>query len=231
MRDPIRRAFDDLTPSQQQKAKMRHAMFAERISKEEKSKPRSLKRKLLVTIIAMTTLFIVSTSAYAATGGTVFSSIQKKMEEVFFSNGDSVDFYVDEEGNGYVGIGADNEKDEWLVNEVNNKLIFKLNGEEIDITKNLKTQGYFIYGYRDDKDILHRIYIVKNAGGTKDYAERWYSQSERLPELGLGGNSQGLSGPLAHTIMDAEILAKTGQGDLEVLLKEKLEEYWEEYGG
>ena len=95
----------------------------------------------------------------------------------------------------------------------------------------LSEKGYFYYEYWDEDKVLHRVYVVKNAGGTKDHAERWYAQMEWLPELGIGGGSRGVSGPLAAAIMSAEADAKNENGDLNKSLQKHLEKYWKEYGG
>ncbi|WP_336783453.1 hypothetical protein [Paenibacillus illinoisensis] len=79
-------------------------------------------------------------------------------------------------------------------------------------------------------NILHRLYIVRNAGGTKDYAERWYSQAELLPELGMSGGSRGLSGPLGTAIMSAEVEVEYDNIDLDFALQKHLKLYWNEYG-
>lgn len=74
-----------------------------------------------------------------------------------------------------VSVGTSGIEGEWLVEESKEDLILQVKGEEINVTEDLQNKGHY-YSYRDNADVLHRLYIVKNAGGTKDYAERWYSQ-------------------------------------------------------
>jgi hypothetical protein len=132
-------------------------------------------------------------------------------------------------GNHRTSMGDENNGD-WVVKESWGRLIVSVDGKKINITDALKVKGYFYYDYRDEANILHRLYIVKNAGGTKDYAERWYSQQEWLPELGMGGGSRGMSGPLGQAIVLAEIDVKEDGKDLDAMLKKRLEKYWTEYG-
>lgn len=89
----------------------------------------------------------------------------------------------------------------------------------VDIQHNRGTKGYYYYDYRDTSDVLHRVYNVKNVRGTKDYSERWYSQLEWLPKIGIGRGSKGSSEPLAIAIMSAD-----GSGELDELLKQYLKQ-------
>ena len=119
---------------------------------------------------------------------------------------------------------------DWVVKESSGQLIVSVNGEEINITDALKEIGYFYYDYRDDANILHRLYFIRNAGGTKDYAERWYSQHESLPDLGMCGGSRGISGPLGMAILSAEVDVKYDNAELDTALQKHLKQYWNEYG-
>ncbi|WP_235857459.1 hypothetical protein [Paenibacillus albiflavus] len=131
----------------------------------------------------------------------------------------------------HTNVGVDGEtQSEWLVKEKGHKLLLTVNGEKIDISKPLSESGYYYYDYHDQANVLHRVYIVKNAGGKKDYAERWYSQMEWLPDKGVGGGNRGISGPLAAAIMSAESDAKEGDGNLDAELQKYLKQYWEKYG-
>jgi|GEM_PF-3667170 len=148
-------------------------------------------------------------------------------QTIVFANGTSLHYEIAE--NHTDVMGSENDGD-WVVKEFSQQLLISANGEEINITDDLKEKGYFYYSYRDDVNILHRLYIVRNAGGTKDYAERWYSQAEFLPELGMSGGSRGLSGPLGMAIMSAEVEVKYDNADLDSSLQKHFKQYWSEYG-
>lgn len=148
-------------------------------------------------------------------------------QTVVFANGTSLHYEMAEDH--IESMGGQNDGD-WVVKESSELLIASVDGEEINITDALKEKGYFYYDYRDDSDILHRLYIVRNGGGTKDYAERWYSQAEWLPELDMSGGSRGLSGPLGMAIGLAEQDVKYDHAELDTALQKHLKHYWNEYG-
>ncbi len=148
-------------------------------------------------------------------------------QTVVFANKTSLHYEIAEDHT--ATMGSENDGD-WVVKESSGQLIVSVNSEEINITDALKEKGYFYYGYRDDVNILHRLYIVRNAGGTKDYAERWYSQAELLPELGMSGGSRGLSGPLGMAILSAENDVEYDNAELDSALQKHLKQYWNEYG-
>ncbi|KQO00614.1 hypothetical protein [Paenibacillus sp. Leaf72] len=189
---------------------------------------------LVVTLSACSVLKeaepLTSEQAQAYTNATAnkYQTIFKgRGQTVVFANGTSLHYEIAEDH--IDSMGGENDGD-WVVKESAEQLIASVNGEKINITDALEEKGYFYYGYRDDADILHRLYIVKNAGGTKDYAERWYSQAEWLPELGMSGGSRGLSGPLAMAIGSAEQDVNDDNAEHDTALQKHLKHYWNEYG-
>ncbi|MGG4132416.1 hypothetical protein ABEW19_29625 [Paenibacillus illinoisensis] len=166
--------------------------------------------------------------AYENTTATDYAEFSKGGgQTVIFANGTTLHYKISD--NHTDVMGSENDGD-WVVKEFSDQLIASVNNEEINITNALKDNGYFYYGYRDAMNILHRLYIVRNAGGTKDYAERWYSQAELLPELGMSGGSRGLSGPLGTAIMSAEVEVENDNAHLDFALQKHLKQYWNEYG-
>ncbi|MBV6713064.1 hypothetical protein [Paenibacillus chitinolyticus] len=223
MNNPINDVFDALTPTEGQKAKMWNAISAQKNIQPIRSRS-PIRRRLLASLTACFLMVVVSATAYAATDGKVISIIKNQMNKIFFASGSSIMLQINDDGG---SVGTDGIKGEWLVKESSfGRLVLTVNGEDMNITDTLLEKGYFYYDYRDDAGILHRVYIVKNAGGTKDYAERWYSQYEWLPELGVGGGSRGTSGPLSRAIMLAEVGVKEGTGDLDTMLQQELDKYW-----
>ncbi|MEW4425859.1 hypothetical protein AB1I68_00020 [Paenibacillus pabuli] len=201
-----------------------------------------IKKVVQITILSILVLTLVACSV--AEDGKHLSSEQDQAYEnatangyaeffkgrgqtVVFANGTSLHYEIAE--NHTDVMGSENDGD-WVVKESSQQLLASVNSEEINITDALKEKGYFYYSYRDDVNILHRLYIIRNAGGTKDYAERWYSQAEFLPELGMSGGSRGLSGPLATAIMSAEVDVKYDNADLDSSLQKHFKQYWNEYG-
>jgi hypothetical protein len=184
-------------------------------------------RKKLIYLSACILIFALSATAYGALKDNYYVIFKDRGQTVVFANGTTMHFEI--VGNQRTSMGDENNGD-WVVKESWGRLIVSVDGEKINITDALKEKGYFYYTYRDDANILHRLYIVKNAGGTKDYAERWYSQREWLPELGMGGGSRGISGPLGEAIVLAELDAKEDGKNLDDMLKKRLEKYWTEYG-
>lgn len=184
-------------------------------------------RKKLISLSACILIFALSATAYATLKDNYYAIFKDRGQTVVFANGTTMHFEI--VGNHRTSMGDENNGD-WVVKESWGRLIVSVDGKKINITDALKEKGYFYYDYRDDASILHRLYIVKNAGGTKDYAERWYSQQEWLPELGMGGGSRGMSGPLGQAIMLAEIDVKEDGKNLDAMLKKRLEKYWTEYG-
>jgi hypothetical protein len=200
------------------------------------------KKVLQITILSTLVLTLVACSvtkegeqlsseqgqAYKNATATDYARFFKgRGQTVVFANGTSLHYEIAE--NHTDAMGSENDGD-WVVKESSEQLIVSVNSEEINITDALKEKGYFYYGYRDDVNILHRLYIVRNAGSTKDYAERWYSQAELLPELGMSGGSRGLSGLLGTAIMSAEVEVKYDNADLDSALQKHLKQYWNEYG-
>jgi hypothetical protein len=185
-------------------------------------------RKKLLPLFACMLLLALSATAYAAlTDKYQYAIFKDRGQTVVFANGTSLHYEIDK--NHTTVMGGDS-KGPWVVKESWGRLLVSVNGEKINITKVLKEKGYFYYDYRDNANILHRLYIVKNAGGTKDYAERWYSQQEWLPELGMGGGQRGISGPLAEALLSADLDATKDGKNLDAMLKKHLEKYWAEYG-
>lgn len=200
-----------------------------------------IKKVLQITIISTVVLTLVACSvkkdaeqlssehghAYENATATDYADFSKGGgQTVIFANGTTLHYKISD--NHTDVMGSENDGD-WVVKEFSNQLIASVNNEEINITDALKNKGYFYYGYWDDMNILHRLYIVRNAGSTKDYAERWYSQAELLPELGMSGGSRGLSGPLGTAIMSAEVEVEYDNADLDSALQKHLKLYWNEY--
>lgn len=225
-------AVEALTPSENQKAKMwkviqSHARH-ESLLKTKTRKPRFFGRKLLTPLAAVVLVLIISVSALTATVGSFASALKEGVRQLLFANESSVTHHTDSEGN--TSVGTDGKEGGWIVRESKGKLILSIHGKKIDISQSLSEQGYYYYTYRDSNNLLHRVYIVKNAGGAKDYAEREYSQFEWLPEKNTGGGSRVISGPLAEAIMTAEAEFADGDGSLDELLRLSLKKYWERYG-
>ncbi|GGH19410.1 hypothetical protein [Paenibacillus segetis] len=224
----IHHVFEALTPSAEQKENMWNSICVQKNSTKRTGKIQlHIRRKLLIPIVACIVMFTVSVTSYAATDGKIVAMIKDQVHQIFFANGDTVELQIFDNGNTNLGISG--VEGDWLVKKSGARLLLKINGEKINIAEALSKNGYFYYDYRDGGDILHRLYIVKNAGGTKDYSERWYSQFEWLPEYGISGGSRGISGPLATAIMSAESEATDGKDSLDTLLQKYLAKYWNEY--
>ncbi|MDR3209640.1 MAG: hypothetical protein LBT36_03325, partial [Oscillospiraceae bacterium] len=161
----------------------------------------------------------------AATDGAVFGGLHR----VLFAGGGEAVISLD--GNKQtISITSTEGMTAWLVRESGGALFLNVNGTEVNITDAMTADGFFFAEFRDAEEVLHRLYIVKNAGGTKDYAEKWYSQFEWLPELRFG-NGIGISGPLGAAIGVAENEVYDGlQPDIRTALKARLAIYWAEYG-
>lgn len=227
----INELFKAIAPNEDQKEKMWTTIEQSRhTSYQSTRKGRIVFRKILISLSASLLLILLSATTYAAVSGDIEKMYDRffkgKGQTVTFANGDSLHYEIN--GNSRKIMGGDGDSP-WLVKKSWGRLIASVNGEKIDITDALKKKGYFYYNYRDEANILHRLFIVKNAGGTKDYAERWYSQIEWLPELGMTGGRRGLSGPLSDVIVRAQWDAEDGKY-LDAALKEHLEKYWKEYG-
>lgn len=234
----INEQFETLTPTDDQKNRMWSAIEQQLGTSDGtevmRAQPRRISRyrKLIMSISASVLVLLLAATTYAAiTGGfekQYEAFFHGKGTTVYFANGTSM-HYVDE-GKNKSMMGGD-VKGPWVVKQSWwGRLTVSVDGKKINITKQLKEKGYFYYTYRDNVNVLHRLYIVKNAGGKKDYAERWYSQMEWLPEVGAGGAFRGLSGPLSDAIVWAEIDAEEDGKDLDAALQERLAQYWEEYG-
>ncbi|QAY67621.1 hypothetical protein [Paenibacillus protaetiae] len=230
----INRLFEIMVPDEAQKEKMRLAI--EQQSRQVSQPARKLNgqplyRKILVSLSVIALALVISATAYAAVSGSIEkmydSLFHGKGQTVTFANGDTLHYVVEENGS-TAGMGGDGDGP-WLVKKSWGRLMLSVNGHRINIKNALQEKGYYLYRYRDDAGILHHLYIVKNAGGVKDYAERWYSQLEWLPELGMAGGWRGLSGPLSDAIVWSEIDAEGGK-DLDAALQERLAKYWKEYG-
>lgn len=229
MKNHINNAFEALTPSAEQKVKMRNAISTQmEVAPRTGRTQKPVRRRMLAPVAAAVLLFVLSATAYAATDSKVISLIKNQVNQILFANDDSIELKVNNAGDVYVGVNGT--EGDWLVKETGGRLILTIDGKEINITDALTNKGYYYYDYRDNAEILHRVYVVKNAGGSKDYAERWYSQLEWIPEHGLGGGSRGSSGPLVTAIMSAEDEAANGSGNLDTLLQQYLKKYWNEYG-
>lgn len=229
----INQIFDAMTPNENQKESMWTAIERQRrVAREpsRKMRGRVSYRKILLSLCVSLLVLLTAATAYAAVSGDIEKLYDRyfngKGKTVSLANGDTLHYEIDG-NNKKVTVSPDNGS--WLVKKSWGRLILSVNGEKINITEALKTNGYYYYSYRDDTNILHRLYIVKNAGGTKDYAERWYSQMEWLPELGMSGGVRGLSQELAMAIGGANLDAEEGK-DLDAALKDRLAKYWQEYG-
>lgn len=225
----LNNAFDVLTPSEAQRTKM-----LSEISSQLKNTTRMTvnnrkhQRKLVSPLAACLFVILLSATAYGATNDRVVSTLKGEVHRIFFAGGGSVE--IKKRDDRRTNVGVDVTQSEWLVKKKGGKLLLTVNGEKINISKPLSERGYYYYDYHDKSNVLHRVYIVRNAGGKKDYAERWYSQMEWLPEEGVGGGSRGISAPLAFAIMNAESDAKQGDGNLDAELQKYLKQYWEKYG-
>ncbi|MEO3944746.1 hypothetical protein [Gorillibacterium sp. CAU 1737] len=229
----INQLFEAISPTENQKENMWTAIERQRLVAHEPSQEihrRASYRKILISLSASLLILLISATAYAAVSGDIEKLYDRyfngKGQTVTFANGDTSHYEI-EGRNMKVTISPHNGP--WLVQKSWGRLIVSVNGEKINISEALKKKGYFYYSYRDDTNILHRLYIVRNAGGTKDYAERWYSQMDWLPELGMSGGVRGLSQELAMAIGGANLDAEEGK-DLDAALKDRLEKYWKEYG-
>jgi len=161
----------------------------------------------------------LTTIANAATGGAIFDGIKR----FFFAGGGEIE--LRDNNNTVI---SETEVD-WLVKESWGQLILSVNGERINITNALKSNGYYYYDYYDDTGVLHSIFIAKNAG--EDSAEqwyKWYSQFELLPEIGFG-YGKCCPAKLSDAFRWAKEDAMNGVGDFDTLLKQRLEKYWNEY--
>lgn len=230
----INQVFEAIALDEIQKENMWAAFVERRLAvcnPDKKVNGRASYRKMLISLSVCFLALFISATTFAAVSGDIERMYDRffdgKGQTVTFANGDSLHYVVNGNSTGIMGGSGDGP---WLVKKSWGRLILSVNGEKINITNVLKEKGYFYYTYRDNANILHRLYIVKNAGGTKDYAERWYSQLEWLPELGMAGGWRGLSGPLSDAIVWADIDAEEGRKDLDAGLKERLSKYWEEYG-
>ncbi|GMK41214.1 hypothetical protein PCCS19_42700 [Paenibacillus sp. CCS19] len=237
----INELYETLTPTDEQKNRMWNAMEQQLGTSEgtavvrvqPKRVPRY--RKLVMSISASVLVLLLAATAYAAIVGNHEKQYQEvfngKGTTVYFANGTSMHYVTDGKSKHAKGAMGGDEKGPWVVKESWwGRLTVNVDGKKINITKQLKEKGYFYYTYRDNVNVLHRLYIVKNAGGKKDYSERWYSQMEWLPEVGVGGAFRGLSGPLSDAIVWAEIDAEEDGKDLEAALQDRLSKYWSEYG-
>ncbi|PWW02433.1 hypothetical protein DFQ01_10958 [Paenibacillus cellulosilyticus] len=222
----INDAIETLTPSETQKNKMLQGI-QEQLNKQ-RTRPAQVRGRRIITSIAVCLLALVlSTSVYAATNNQIMIAIKEEVIRIFWADGNST--LVEKTDDNKITVGITGNQSEWLVKEKDSELLLTVNGNTLDITKELSDQGYYFYDYRDQSQKLHRVYIVKNASGKSDSRERWYAQMEWFPELGIGGSNRGLSGPLAVAIMDAEQKAKEG-GNLAAELQLSLDQYWEKYG-
>lgn len=229
----INQLFEAITPNENQKENMWAAIEQQSQVAHESSREmrgRASYRKILISLSASLLVLLISATAYAAVSGDL-----EKLYDRFFNgngqtvnlaNGDTLHYEIDGKHKKVVVSPCCGS---WLVKKSWGRLILSVNGEKINITEALKKKGYFYYSYRDASNILHRLYIVKNAGGTKDYAERWYSQIEWLPELGMSGSVRGLSQELGMAIGAAHLDAEGGK-DLDAALQDRLAKYWKEYG-
>lgn len=229
----INQLFEAITPNENQKENMWTAIERQRRVAHEPSREmrgRASYRKILISLSVSLLVLLISATAYAAVSGDIEKLYDRyfngKGQTVTLANGDTLHYEINGK-NKKVMVSPGNGP--WLVKKSWGRLIVSVNGEKINITEALKKKGYFYYSYRDDTNILHRLFIVKNAGGTKDYAERWYSQMEWLPELGMSGGVRGLSQELAMAIGGANQDAEEGK-DLDAALKDRLAKYWKEYG-
>lgn len=226
---PMNNLFEMLTPSEAQRTNMLSEINAQLDRQTGAAvSGRMPRRKRFSALAACLCVLLLATTAYAATDDRIVSSVKNGANRIFFAGGDSI--VVEHTDGSHTNVGIDSSNSKWLVKEKGRKLLLTVDGQKIDITKTLLKRGYYYYDYQDSSNVLHRLYIVKNAGGKKDYAERWYSQMEWLPEKGMGGSHRGMSGPLAVAIMSAESEAKEGAGTLDDELLIYLKAYWEKYG-
>ena len=223
----LNKEFEVLTPSEAQRMKIQNKISSQLENLTSTTTISRTRRKWVSPLAACLFVFLLSATVYGATNEQIVSAV-KDVHRIFFANGGSVE--IEKIDSHHTNVRTDGSQSEWLVKEQSRKLLLTVNGEVIDISKPLSEKGYYYYDYQDQSNVLHRVYIVKNAGGKKDYAERWYSQMEWLPDQGVGGGSRGLSGPLAAAIMGAESDAKQGNGNLDAELQVYLKQYWEKYG-
>jgi hypothetical protein len=227
-KNSLREAFDALNPTETQKARILGAVLA-RNTDETAALPIRRHGRALGRIIpiaaSLAMLFAVATVANAATDGAVFGGLHR----ILFAGGGEATIEQNENGSTR-SITSTEGMTKWLVRESGDALYLTLDGQELDITDALAADGYYRGEYRDADGVLHRLYVVRNAGGVNDYAERWYSQLEWLPELRFG-NGIGISGPLGGAIGVAENEVYDGlQPDLDTALRARLAAYWAEYG-
>ncbi|MGX1831310.1 hypothetical protein ACWIE6_24000 [Paenibacillus taichungensis] len=227
MKNPIHDAFEAVGPSERQKEKMRSEINVQFRASRKKTSVSSWGRSRIVASLVAVFFLLVSATTYAATDGKIITLIKNQVNQILFANGDTIKIHSNDEGEVFVGVSG--KEGAWVVEEVGEELILEINGEKINISNSLLDKGYFYYDYYNNSDILHRVYVVKNAGGFKDYSERWYSQFEWLPEHGLSGGSRGISGALATAIMSAETDVSNRDGDLDEMLQKYLLKYWSEY--
>lgn len=216
MNKEIKNSFEILKPSQNQKERMLRNI-KKQISKKDYHYLRFAKVVALI-VLCITSLGVV---VNAATGGELYEGFKR----VVFG-GDNK-FYYKSEGDHIITIKKEQEYP-WIVEEKGKKLILNIVDREIDITDNLKKEGFY-YGEFDIDGTKHLVVIARNAGGKKDYAEKWYSQFVWLPEYNQGGNSRGISGPMATALMQAIGDGEESIETIEENIKNQLEKYWEDY--
>jgi hypothetical protein len=208
----INSLFEVMTPTAEQKDRVLHNIAAQ--TPDAKPWANRAAVKLAPIAACLVLAFTLTTAVNAATGGAIFNGVT----HILFAGGSEITIL---ENGGFQGSETEQN---WLVKKTWGKLVLEVNGEKIDITKDLKANGYYYYTYQDDTDTLQRVYIVKNNG--ESYAERWYSQFEYLPELGYGTGKA--PGNMATAISLAETEAEENGADLDTVLKQRLNAYWKE---
>jgi len=178
---------------------------------ERKMKP--LLRKLVPIAASIAFIIAAGTIANAATGGALVDG----MKNILMTSGFILQ--TNEDGTSVIGTEAT----KWAVKESWGKLIIEIDKQKIDITKDLKSSGFYRYEYRDEIGVLHNVIIAKNMG--EEDMERWYSQMELLPELGDGAYVS-TPEPLARAQIFAGYDVDEGVRDYDTALQYWLEQYW-----
>lgn len=221
MANNINEIFKAISPNQEQKDKILNA-----IERGENTyvKPRYFLRPpkpLTAGVLLAIIMGIGFVTVNAATNGELFNNIK----QVIFQDGTEGEIQYISEDTAAMSVPND-QVHNWIVSEsANQRLILEISGEYIDITDDMTVKGYYYYEfYLEDDEMLHELYIVKNAG--EEGTERWYSQLEYIPELGASSRI-GCSYPLGVLILRIGTDVRSGLGTLDAEMPQALKLYQE----
>ena len=151
-----------INPTEEQKERMFRNIIEKRGADTSETVTRTTQTKqvwksLMPITACLLLMLTITTIANAATGGAIVDGIKR----VLFAGGGEIELSRDN------AIEVNEAEIGWLVEESWGQLVLSVNGENINITDALKSDGYFYYDYHDEAEVLHRVYIVKNAGEDK----------------------------------------------------------------